>query len=71
MYEKSPCSDDGQVLLNNGSGKEDRSCRCDYRRGYAFVSMNRSDPCSCVPSQEDCSCYLKHCGNREVLSQGI
>ncbi|CAC5370538.1 unnamed protein product [Mytilus coruscus] len=66
---KSPCSEEGQVIADNHTSYSDRSCRCDYRRGFALI-VNTSQPCSCMPSKEDCSCYLKTCSMNEVLSQG-
>jgi hypothetical protein len=51
--------------------KTDSTCRCDYKQGYAFVTVPRNK-CSCRPSEEDCSCYMKKCqGIGYYLSAGI
>ncbi|CAC5418443.1 unnamed protein product [Mytilus coruscus] len=65
VFEKSLCSEEGQVIADNGTSKTDRSCRCDYCRGYALIN-NTIRPC--MPSKEDCTCYLKTCSANEVLS---
>ncbi|XP_071123926.1 uncharacterized protein [Mytilus edulis] len=67
LYLKSPCSDTGQITFKNLSTLTDSSCRCDYTRNYAFVSPPRN-PCFCVPSVEDCSCYIKQCPYNTTLS---
>lgn len=67
ILEKSVCNEEGQILVENGSPVRDRQCRCDYRRGYAFV-FDLPNKCNCIPSIEDCSCYLKHCPKFQVLS---
>ncbi|VDI80363.1 Hypothetical predicted protein [Mytilus galloprovincialis] len=64
---KSPCSEEGQVIADNGTSYSDRSCRCDYRQGYAFVN-DTSVHCSCMPSKEECTCFQKSCRENEVLS---
>lgn len=66
---KSPCSEEGQVIEDNGTSYSDRSCRCDYRQGYAFVN-DTSVHCSCMPSREECTCFQKPCRENEVLSPG-
>lgn len=60
---------EGQVDHTNGSTTEDRTCRCDYNRGYTFVS-SPMDSCHCKPTQEDCSCYLNTCTESFKLNQG-
>ncbi|XP_063414462.1 uncharacterized protein LOC134696543 [Mytilus trossulus] len=67
VYEKSYCSGEGQVVYSNGTLENDRSCRCDYTRGYDFVNK-RKRRCYCVPSEEDCSCHLKICPPNYILS---
>ncbi|XP_052093302.1 uncharacterized protein LOC127729509 [Mytilus californianus] len=68
ILQKTPCNEEGQVIYSNGSTTADRKCRCDYTKNYAFVSTNRSDPCSCDPVQEDCTCLIKKCNNGLKLS---
>ncbi|XP_071161095.1 uncharacterized protein [Mytilus edulis] len=68
VYEKSVCNEEGQVVYTNGSRSEDRTCRCDYNRGYTFES-SPMDSCHCKPTQEDCSCYLNTCNNTSKLNQ--
>jgi hypothetical protein len=60
MYQKSQCSEEGQIVYSNGSAIEDRTCTCDYRAGYAFL-REPAGKCFCSPSVEDCSCYKKTC----------
>ncbi|XP_076070588.1 uncharacterized protein LOC143042207 isoform X1 [Mytilus galloprovincialis] len=67
VYEKSYCSGEGQVVFTNGTLENDRSCRCDYTRGYDFVNKPRHR-CYCAPSEEDCSCHLKLCQSNYILS---
>ena len=69
LYQKSLCSEEGQVIDNNGNPNNDVGCRCDYTRGYAFTKTRKK--CSCVPSEEECSCYLKPCYEPFVLSTGM
>jgi hypothetical protein len=33
---KSFCEEEGQVIANNGTSSTDRSCMCDYTRGYVY-----------------------------------
>ncbi|CAG2254071.1 unnamed protein product [Mytilus edulis] len=70
LYVKSPCEGEGQVVLNNGSLIEDRTCRCDYTKGYMYIKQPKQN-CSCNPSEEDCSCYITKCPHGSILSQGI
>ncbi|XP_071128028.1 carboxy-terminal kinesin 2-like [Mytilus edulis] len=67
LYKKSLCDGEGQVVFNNGSLIEDRRCRCDYTKGYAFIKRPKYN-CSCIPSEEDCSCYISTCPDSSVLS---
>ena len=69
ILRKSQCKEKGHTVAGNGSPTMDRPCRCDYRKGFAFVSGNRN-PCYCIPFEEDCSCYVKPCGGYKNLSQG-
>lgn len=55
--------------MNVGTTTSDKACRCDYNRGFAFVIRPRN-PCACVPSKEDCSCYIKRCAKEETLNSG-
>ncbi|CAC5420835.1 unnamed protein product [Mytilus coruscus] len=68
VNQKSVCSEEGQVVHTNGSTTADRTCRCDYNRGYIFVS-SPMDNCHCTSSQEDCSCYLQTCNNTSKINQ--
>ncbi|CAC5405642.1 SRP54 [Mytilus coruscus] len=61
-YLKNNCMEEGQVLCDNRTGDLDRTCRCDYTKGYAFVQSPKNN-FSCIPSEEDCSCYKKICRN--------
>ncbi|CAG2186301.1 unnamed protein product [Mytilus edulis] len=56
----SSCNEEGQVVNDNGNRSTDVTCRCDYSKGYAFLVKPRNT-CFCVPSEEDCSCFLKIC----------
>lgn len=70
QYQKHVCSEEGQIVVDKGSNVRDIKCRCDYRKGYAFV-IKPKDECTCSPSVEDCSCYQKPCQNNSlILSQG-
>ncbi|XP_052097384.1 uncharacterized protein LOC127732394 isoform X2 [Mytilus californianus] len=60
IFQKSACHEEGQVVFDNGNRSTDANCRCDYTRGYDFIVKPRN-PCFCVPSEEDCSCYLRMC----------
>ncbi|CAC5358581.1 MSI [Mytilus coruscus] len=70
LFQKGKCSEEGQVIYGNGTSKVDRTCRCDYSRGFAFLSTDRTDPCWCNAATEDCSCYKKECNDSQVLSPG-
>ncbi|CAC5355617.1 unnamed protein product [Mytilus coruscus] len=67
VYEKSYCNGEGLVTSSNGTLENDRSCRCDYTRGYNFINQPKHR-CYCVPSEEDCSCHLKICPSNHILS---
>ncbi|XP_052063861.1 uncharacterized protein LOC127703825 [Mytilus californianus] len=56
VYEKSHCNEEGQVIYSDNSTKDDRACRCDYKKGYSFIKTPRN-VCYCIPTEEDCSCY--------------
>ncbi|VDI45275.1 Hypothetical predicted protein [Mytilus galloprovincialis] len=60
VFQKSTCSEEGNILFHHGSPKKDLSCRCNFQLGYGFVNEIQNK-WNCVPSQDDCSCYLKHC----------
>ncbi|XP_052077387.1 uncharacterized protein LOC127715390 isoform X2 [Mytilus californianus] len=66
-FEKSFCTDEGQVLFSQGTTKKDSTCRCDYTKGYDFVTKPRNT-CFCIPTEEDCSCFIRHCSSGLVLS---
>ncbi|CAG2213884.1 unnamed protein product [Mytilus edulis] len=68
IYKKSVCVDKGLVIHHNGSTKYNRKCRCDYARGYVFVQTPQYNS-SCIPSQEDCSCFKKRVNI--VLGEGL
>ncbi|CAC5388234.1 unnamed protein product [Mytilus coruscus] len=59
-FIKSLCTEEGQLAFKNGSTETDRSCRCDYRKGYDFI-IAPINSCTCIPFDEDCSCYKKKC----------
>lgn len=58
IYLKSSCNEEGQITYSNGSTTSDVKCKCDEKNGYTFVTPPR-DNISCIPSEEDCSCYRK------------
>ncbi|XP_071155145.1 uncharacterized protein [Mytilus edulis] len=68
IYKKAMCNEEGQFIYTEGSGKLDRTCRCDHREGYAFVTSPGNDPCACYPGYNDCSCYFKLCTKGQILS---
>lgn len=70
IFAKSFCSEEGSVLVDNGTTRTDVKCRCDYTKDYSYVNEPR-DKCGCQPTVDDCSCYLKTCPGSHVLSQGI
>lgn len=70
MYQKMLCEGEGQVLYNNGSLISDRTCRCDFTKGFKFIKQPKQK-CHCIPSDEDCSCYISKCPADKVLSPGM
>ncbi|CAC5387100.1 unnamed protein product [Mytilus coruscus] len=69
VYEKSFCSEEGQIANDTGTTTNDRTCRCDYTRGYEFIIRpKQTGGCVCSPSEEDCSCVLKKCEKDLILS---
>lgn len=70
VYQRSHCSEEGQVIYRDGTNKANTKCRCDNTRGYDFLHRPKNR-CFCVPSEEDCSCYLKICSFDGILSPGI
>lgn len=69
-YDKSLCNGEGQVPFSSGTNKKDRACRCDYTEGYDFVARPKN-VCYCIPSEEDCSCFIRQCPSGFVLSPGM
>jgi hypothetical protein len=45
------------------------TCSCDYAKGYGFVTQPKNIA-YCIPSKEDCSCYLVQCADNNTLSSG-
>lgn len=70
VYQKSHCSEAGQVIYSNGTTKANIECRCDHMQGYDFLHRPKN-LCFCVPSDEDCTCYLKICSSDDILSPGM
>ncbi|VDI83333.1 Hypothetical predicted protein, partial [Mytilus galloprovincialis] len=68
IYKKTVCSEEGQLVYNNGSSVYDRKCRCDYTKNFSFVSTKRINMCFCDPTNEDCSCHIKQCDNEHILT---
>lgn len=68
-YKKDLCTGKGQIILSNGTASSNRRCRCDYKKGYSFVTKP-SQICYCDPGQEDCSCVLLECGHNKELHPG-
>ncbi|VDI54340.1 Hypothetical predicted protein [Mytilus galloprovincialis] len=48
------------LVFSNDSSSADTACRCDYTKGYAFVTRPKNR-CFCNPSDADCSCYRSTC----------
>ena len=63
IYLKSNCTEEGQIISDNGTTSRDSGCRCDYTKGYTYVSPP-INPCNCHPVLEDCSCYAMKCFNK-------
>ncbi|CAG2194443.1 unnamed protein product [Mytilus edulis] len=59
IFLKATCNEEGQVVHDKGNRNTDITCKCDYTKGYDFLVKPRN-PCFCIPSEEDCSCFLKH-----------
>lgn len=70
VFAKGICSGEGQTVGKDDSTKEDRTCRCDYKNNYSYIKTPRN-VCSCIPTQEDCSCHIKTCPVNLTLSQGM
>ncbi|CAG2187816.1 unnamed protein product [Mytilus edulis] len=66
-FEKSLCHGEGEVRYSLGTTTEDRACRCDYTNGYDFV-VSPNHTCFCMPTEEDCSCFMRQCPSGFVLS---
>ncbi|XP_076084462.1 uncharacterized protein LOC143055213 [Mytilus galloprovincialis] len=60
IYSKSKCADEGQLVFSNAYSSRDVTCRCDYTKGYTFVTKPKNS-CFCKPSEEDCSCFVVTC----------
>ncbi|CAG2211260.1 unnamed protein product [Mytilus edulis] len=69
VFAKSICNEKGQILYQADSSKKDRTCRCDHAKNYAFIKIPRHF-CYCIPSEEDCSCYIRSCPVNHTLSTG-
>lgn len=63
------CSEPGHVRFHEGTSVADKSCRCNFEEGYAFVSKPQKN-CYCIPSREDCSCIKKNCPTDYVVTSG-
>ncbi|XP_071142534.1 uncharacterized protein [Mytilus edulis] len=70
IYSKSKCADEGQLEFSNDSSSADTACRCDYTKGYAFVTRPKNR-CFCNPSDEDCSCFRSTCTTLSVDYQCV
>ncbi|CAC5415484.1 unnamed protein product [Mytilus coruscus] len=70
ILEKTHCNEPGQVIHDEGSSTSDRTCRCDYTRGFAFVTSPKQN-CFCNPSLDDCSCFMKPCSKFQVMTPGL
>ncbi|XP_052075431.1 uncharacterized protein LOC127712866 [Mytilus californianus] len=68
IYKKTMCIEEGQLIYSNGTSVYDRKCRCDYTNNFSFVSKKRVDMCSCDPTNEDCSCFIKLCSVGQILT---
>ncbi|CAC5403771.1 unnamed protein product [Mytilus coruscus] len=67
IYFKSNCSEEGQIVYKDNSKKDDSTCRCDYKKNFSFIKTPRHY-CYCLPTEEDCSCYIKSCPDNFSLS---
>lgn len=66
-YQKSSCVEKGQFIYSQMSTIDDSACLCDYTQGFSFVTEPK-DPCSCIPSQEDCTCFKRNCPENTKVS---
>ena len=62
IYMKSNCTEEGQIISDHGTGTHDSGCKCDYTKGYTYVTPPINS-CNCHPVLEDCSCYAMKCFN--------
>ncbi|CAG2252571.1 unnamed protein product [Mytilus edulis] len=67
VYKQPYCSEKGQIVYRNGTEKNASSCRCDYTKGFNFITNPRHQ-CYCKPLEEDCSCFHKTCPSDYILS---
>lgn len=65
-FLKSFCNSEGQMTYENGTTKSDRTCLCNFNKGYTFVNKTNNH-CSCNPSNEDCSCYIGIYSNKRSI----
>lgn len=69
VLQKSICNEEGQIAYKDDSTKDDRKCRCDNENHYSFIKSPKNY-WFCIPSEEDCSCYIKPCLVNYTLSSG-
>lgn len=69
VFQKSSCTEEGQLIFANDSTMEDSKCSCDYTKGYNFRIRPRNNR-FCLPEQEDCMCYVTPCPMDKVLTSG-
>ncbi|CAG2212349.1 unnamed protein product [Mytilus edulis] len=69
VFIKSSCSEEGQRISAPGSTTTDRTCGCDHTEGYTFLVPPKRYR-SCIPEQEDCTCYAISCPKNNVLTFG-
>lgn len=70
LLQKSQCTEEGQITAEDGNSITDRTCRCDYTRGYTFFKQPLKK-CFCVPSLEDCSCHQTTCPSSYHFTPGM
>lgn len=70
IFAKSKCNDEGQIVYNDMSPSDDISCTCDTKKSYSFLKTSKYN-FNCIPTEEDCSCYIKSCPENSTLSAGI
>lgn len=58
IYAKSMCNEEGHIVYNDNSAKDDRTCRCNHKKNFSFIKTPRN-LCYCIPTEEDCSCNIK------------